>query len=98
MKTDIETWKKAFSEIRADWNNQQTKTGDAAFAALERRLPGLEQMWYDLRDFEQRIRAVEDKMAHLVLQRNCIPVDCVALSGACDARHRPHGSAAANRR
>ena len=33
----------------------------------------------------------------LVLQRTFIPVDCTALSGACDERHRRRGSAVASR-
>src|SRR5262249_49763062 len=33
----------------------------------------------------------------LVLQRTFIPVDCIALAGACDGRHRPHGSAVARK-
>jgi hypothetical protein len=61
MKTDIQTWRQHFAAMRKDWNNQRTKTGDAAFAALERLMPGLEQMWYDLRDFEQRLRKLENE-------------------------------------
>ena len=62
MKTDIQTWKKYFREMREDWEANRTKTGDAAFAALEALMPGLEKMWYDVRDFEVRLRTAESEI------------------------------------
>jgi phytoene dehydrogenase-like protein len=65
MKTDIQTWRKAFKNMRGDWENKRAKTGDAAFAALERLMPGLEDMWYKIREFERRIRYLENEIEKL---------------------------------
>jgi len=65
MKTDIQTWKKYFAEVRDNWETQRTKTGDAAFAALERLMPGLEDMWYDIRNCELSVRDLEDEIDRL---------------------------------
>jgi hypothetical protein len=51
--------------MRDDWDSQRTKTGDAAFAALERLMPGLKQMWYDLCDFEQQLGALRAEVDHM---------------------------------
>jgi len=65
MKTDIKTWKRHFRKMRDDWEIQHAKTGDAAFAALEMLMPGLERMWYDLRDCELSVRDLKDEIDRL---------------------------------
>ena len=51
--------------MRDDWKNQRVKTGNAAFAALEKLMPGLEDMWDDIRELELRINELENEIEQL---------------------------------
>jgi starvation-inducible outer membrane lipoprotein len=51
----------------------------------------------ELQDFAAILeQAYADVAKFLVLQRTFIPVACITLPGACDGRHKPHGSAVAS--